>query len=340
MIRMLRSCSQFAVLVSAASLDAGIDQPVAFSTGFSSDMVLQRAPAKAALYGFSTGAVSVHVVGIDGASSAVDYTVSAQPRANDTWKAFLLPHSAGGSYTITASSGSSSTTLDRVTMGDVYFCSGQSNMALSTYYTFSADTVRAEFAKETGAYSMLRVFQFGGMSMNATLAAYTPQYATATQSVATEPLRGSWYNASTAVTVVTEPSSARNMTAFDTFSATCLYFGVELIDALGSDTKIPIGLIQSAVGGSTIEAWMSNESRAECTQRMTPKAGIGGGKGMFPFMQHQPGVLYYGYVAPFVNMSISGFVWCELASLQQVKHSECLTTVIVAARCFIRSRRE
>jgi sialate O-acetylesterase len=294
---------------------------LAFSTGFSSDMVLQRAPAKAALYGFGTGAVSVHVVGTDGAQAAVEYTVSAQAYADGTWKAFLLPHKAGGSYTVTASNGVSSATLERVTMGDVYYCSGQSNMALSTYYTFSADTVRAEFAKQAGTYSALRLFQFGGMSMNTTLAAYTPQYVTARQSVASEPLRGSWYNASSAVVAVTEQTSANNMTAFDMFSATCLYFGVELIDALGNDAKIPIGLIQSAVGGSTIEAWMSNESRAECAQRMVPKAGMGGGKGTFPFMQHQPGVLYYGYVAPFVNMSISGFLWCECAPSQQAGRS-------------------
>jgi hypothetical protein len=304
------------VLLLSGAAQAAADEPVSFSAGFSSDMVLQRAPAKAALYGFGTGPVSVHVAGTDGTAAAVEYTVVAQPRADGAWKAFLAPHEAGGSYTIIASSGGSSATLERVTMGDVYYCSGQSNMALSTYYTFSADTVRAEFAKEAGPYSALRLFQFGGMRFNTTLASYTPRYATASQSVATDPLHGSWYNASQAVSVVTEPSTNRadpsaNKTAFDTFSATCLYFGVELIDALGADAKIPIGLIQSAVGGSTIEAWMSNESRAECTQRMVPKAGLGGGKGEFPFMQHQPGALFYGYVAPFVNMSISGFLWYQ-----------------------------
>jgi sialate O-acetylesterase len=328
---LLLSCAQLLLPCCAAAAVEAPDLPVAFSTGFTSDMVLQRAPAKAALYGFGTGAVSVHVVGVDGADNAVAYTISAQSHADGTWKAFLLPHNAGGSYTVTANNGDSSATLERVTMGDVYFCSGQSNMALETYYTFSAEAVRAEFAKEeAGPYSSLRFFQFGGMSMNTTLAAYTPQYVTLSQSVATEPFRGSWYNASSAVTVVTEPSS-KNMTAFDTFSATCLYFGVELIDALGSDAKIPIGLIQSAVGGSTIEAWMSNESRVECTQRMVPKAGLGGGKGLFPFMQHQPGALYYGYVTPFVNMTISGFLWCKCASLQPTMCSARSGSVTIVA---------
>ena len=70
-------------------------------------------------------------------------------------------------------------------------------------------------------------------------------------------------------------------------------------------------VLQSAVGGSTIEAWMSNESRTECAQRMVPHAGMGGGKDGFPFMQHQPGALFYGYVTPFVNMTVAGFLWYQ-----------------------------
>jgi hypothetical protein len=41
------------------------------------------------------------------------------------WKAYLKPASAGGSYTITASTGDASLVLERVTYGDVYFCSGR-----------------------------------------------------------------------------------------------------------------------------------------------------------------------------------------------------------------------
>ena len=45
------------------------------------------------------------------------------------------------------------------------------------------------------------------------------------------------------------------------FSATCMYFGAELIDAkqklLGqAEADVPIGLIQSAVGGTQIERWV------------------------------------------------------------------------------------
>jgi hypothetical protein len=297
------------------------DGDLSFSAGFSSHMVLQRAPAKAAVYGFGAGPVTVKVAGADSTGlEAVSYSVVAHAAAKaddggggvSTWKAYLKPMKAGGSYTITATGSAGSATLEHVTMGDVFFCSGQSNMALSTHYTFSADTVRAAFTADQ--YKGLRLFQFGGMSMNTTLASYSPRYVTASQSVATDPLHGSWYTAEQSTSVVMSKTSDFNMTAFDTFSATCLYFGLELIDALG-DRAPPIGLIQSAVGGSTIEAWQANETRAECTDRMVPHAGMGGGKGGFPFMQHQPGALYYGYVTPFVNMSIFGYLWYQYVAI-------------------------
>ena len=52
------------------------------------------------------------------------------------WKALLPPAEAGGSFTITASAGTEAVSIRRVTFGDVYFCSGQSNMDLALQYTF------------------------------------------------------------------------------------------------------------------------------------------------------------------------------------------------------------
>ena len=44
------------------------------------------------------------------------------------WKVYLDPIEAGGPYNITASSGDCQITLSDVLFGDVWFCSGQSNM--------------------------------------------------------------------------------------------------------------------------------------------------------------------------------------------------------------------
>ena len=45
------------------------------------------------------------------------------------WKVYLDPIDAGGPYNITATSGDCQITLSDVLFGDVWFCSGQSNMA-------------------------------------------------------------------------------------------------------------------------------------------------------------------------------------------------------------------
>lgn len=119
---------------------------VVFSSGFDSDMVLQR-DATTAVYG--------QVVGEHGSDVAVDITVtndatgvaynvsatvtsgpmySVETAVNytATWKAYLRPAPVGGSYTIAAACSGYGcggalpvSTIRRVTMGDVYFCSGQ-----------------------------------------------------------------------------------------------------------------------------------------------------------------------------------------------------------------------
>jgi hypothetical protein len=135
-------------------------QALVFSVGFDSDMVLQQAPAKAAVYGEMVGggdgaSVSVTVSpagGSGGSSYTVKAVLSAAPtyclpnnpthlttsscaaNYSASWKAYLKPTPAGGDYSITAvctgcgtedSSARSTSSIHRVTFGDVYFCSGR-----------------------------------------------------------------------------------------------------------------------------------------------------------------------------------------------------------------------
>ena len=67
------------------------------------------------------------------------------------WKVYLKPQAAGGEYTISArclgegcGAAIAEATLERVTMGDVYFCSGQSNMALPQLHSYSAKPLQAD----------------------------------------------------------------------------------------------------------------------------------------------------------------------------------------------------
>ena len=139
------------LLLSGAAVPAAAQ--LSWSAGLTSDAVFQRSATQGtAVYGFAASAEPVKVTVSGGSSS---YTVSATPTpwvdtsgCNATgcidaktplppahgawmWRAQLKPQAAaGGSWTISATDGgsgaNSTITLQRVTWGDVYFCSGQS----------------------------------------------------------------------------------------------------------------------------------------------------------------------------------------------------------------------
>jgi hypothetical protein len=236
----------------------------------------------AAVYGFCTegSAVTVAVSGTDGNGATVGYSVRAAispwkqtsgcnstacidprtplPPAHGafTFRATLHPHPAGGHFTITARSAAASEganttiTLQRVTYGDVYFCSGQSNMALETYYTFSAQTLQTEI--RAGKFRGLRHFMFGSMGNH--FEALAPQWVTAQNSLSAG-VEFVWHNVTASAALpLLDPATGQH-SAFSQFSATCLYFGAELITAREAQglESVPIGLIQSAIGGSQIE---------------------------------------------------------------------------------------
>ena len=85
------------------------------------------------------------------------------------WKATLPPQQAGEGFTISVSTNTNTDTnsntnagtpqlqLSRVAFGDVWFCSGQSNMALPVMNSFSHwDSVSKI---EKGMYSNIRLYQ-------------------------------------------------------------------------------------------------------------------------------------------------------------------------------------
>eukprot|EP00755_Sulcionema_specki_P033859 Sspe_Gene.101699::Locus_76332_Transcript_1_1_Confidence_1.000_Length_901::g.101699::m.101699/K05970/SIAE; sialate O-acetylesterase len=257
-----------------------------FSVGFSSDMVLQRAPAKSAVYGIGgTGGVSVTLL----RGGAVQSTVQATVFEDGSWKAYLEPVKGGmDEYSVRAAGKNGTAVLERVVFGDVFFCSGQSNMELSMHYTYSVKNVTK--AVLDGAYSNIRFHQYGGQKS---------KYETTSPTWTTLDGYRTWYNASWAAR---QPDVDRHhLSPFHLFSATCMYFAIELTDQLqGSGREVvPIGLMQSAVGGTMIEAWVDSETLTRCkNESLSP--------GVSP-----PTQLYNGMVAPFVNTTVSGWLWYQ-----------------------------
>ena len=135
--------------------------------------------------------------------------------ADGTWRCELPALQEEGPYTITVQ-GSATRTIGDVLAGEVWLCAGQSNMHWS-------------LAKSTGGAEAIATAEDPKLRLLVTPTAY-----------ADAPLTDAAvrWNHST-------PLSARH------FSGVAYHFGRSLRRELG----VPVGLIQSAVGGSTAEAW-------------------------------------------------------------------------------------
>ena len=92
------------------------------------------------------------------------------------------------------------------------------------------------------------------------------------------------------------PSGAWTVTGSDekslrAFSAVCFFTAWHMKESLPALASVPIGLVQSSVGGTTIESWMSAEALAASGAVATPACGFKGGCG---------GQAYCGNYAPLI----------------------------------------
>ena len=142
-------------------------------------------------------------------------SVTATADAEGNWKVCLAKSDAGGPFKMVIR-GENTITLTNVCVGEVWVCSGQSNMGFTLS---SADT--AATAIPASADPQLRLFKVPNVT------AETPQYG----------VNAAWAVAATNTT----PG----------FTAVGYFFGRDLRRALG----VPVGLIMTAWGGSYAEAW-------------------------------------------------------------------------------------
>jgi len=143
------------------------------------------------------------------------------------WKVVLPTPPAGGPYTITISAKDTSITIHNVLIGEVWFCSGQSNMEMPLEGWPPNDTIMHSRAVITS-------------SSNPEIRLFNVQ-----KIIAGDPLdecTGRWE--------VSTPESVKQ------FSATAYFFGKKL----NSELKIPVGLIESAWGGTPSESWTSSQA--------------------------------------------------------------------------------
>ena len=216
----LRSGSlALAFMLAAGAAQAQTSAPVSaplMADVFQDHAVLQRG-----------GPVPVWGVAAPGATVSVTLgaqTAQATAGADGRWRATITPPAAGGPYVLTARSAQQTQTLNDILIGDVWLCSGQSNMEFGLRQVTNAETEVANSADPN-----MRLLLVGRRSLSHSDDSALPA--------------GSVWQAS-------GPATTPN------FGAACYFMGQEL----RRTQQVPIGLISSSWGGSIIEDWLSEAS--------------------------------------------------------------------------------
>ena len=204
------------VFTSAVSLLADVKLPAVMSD----HMVLQQ-QSDARLWGWADPGEEVSVKG----AWAKTFSKPIKAGKDGKWEQKLTTPKAGGPYTITVK-GNNTVTLKNILIGEVWVCSGQSNMEMGMA---SIENAQQEIAE--AHHPNIRIFNVQN-----------------TQSLfPLDDVTGQWYECS--------PESVLKCGEYGGFSAAAYYFARKLQKEL----NVPIGLINTDWGGTPAESWTSNE---------------------------------------------------------------------------------
>lgn len=216
------------------------------------------------------------------------------------WQASFAPFEAGKGYQIRISSGKKTIVLKNVAFGDVYLCSGQSNMAFLLKDEATFDKNKDYSSDNIRIFNMLPRRETQAIEWEKT--------------VLDSINRLEYYKPT-----VWQSLSAQNA---PDFSAVAYFFGKEIADS----EQIPIGLIHNAIGGSNLESWIDRKTlefyfpeilkdwtkndfimdwvRGRALQNMKQSDG----KGRHPY---EPAYLFASGIKPLNHYSIAGVLWYQ-----------------------------
>lgn len=183
---------------------------------------------------------SLNIHGTADAGEKVTVSIAKQhhiAKANSSghWSITLHPLTAGGPYTLTIATKKQKFQYSEVLAGEVWLCSGQSNME---FMLKSVSTAKEDIAK--AANDQIRLFDMKGR---------WPTNAVEWQPSVLDSVNHLQYYINPQWTECTPETAAF-------FSAVAYSFGKMLQDSL----QIPIGLICNAIGGSPTEAWIDRKT--------------------------------------------------------------------------------
>ncbi len=232
---------------------------------FSDHMVLQR-NSQTAIWGKADPGEQITVKG-----SWAKEKVKTTADENGQWKLRISTPVAGGPYTLTVE-GKNKIIFSNVMSGEVWLCSGQSNMEFRVKGSFSQPN---QHYQETIAEGKNRKLRFFTVNRSADL---NPK----------DDCKGIWTEV--------------NVESIAEFSAVAYYFGSLITDL----TDVPVGLISTSYGGSLIECWMSRNLLSNFEEVKLPEFGskISNAAGT-------PTVLYNAMLRPVIGYGIRGAIWYQ-----------------------------
>lgn len=249
----------------AILLNTGLSQAqTQLPSFFSNDMVLQQ-DEDVNIWGKDEPGALINVEGSWGKSASVETDLEGN------WKVALrTPLASDDAYTVTIY-GNDTLELGNVLIGEVWLCSGQSNMEMPLKGFNNQPINGSNEEILNSANDRIRLFD--------TQRAYSLQ--------PRDDVEGKW--------LIAEPTTAGD------FSAVAYFFAKRLENIL----DVPIGLIETSWGGSSAEAWTDNATlktfkSIELPEEI-PQKGI----------NKTPTLLYNGMLHPFLGYRIAGAIWYQ-----------------------------
>ena len=239
----------------------------------SSNMVLQR-NTTITLWGWANPNEKITI-----SASWFNETITLNTDKNGNWKTEVKTTNSKAVQSIKITSNTSNINLENILFGEVWLCSGQSNMfqPLKGYPgqpTFEGN--KAILKSKNPNLRLFSVDKIGSKIPLKDLKGYTP-----------------WQEAS--------PNTVNE------FSAVAYFFGEQLQEIL----DVPVGLIHTSWGGSIIEAWMSNSVLSNY-QTIDIKNKDAVNKG-----HRTSTALFNSMIYPLANYKIKGALWYQGESNRQ-----------------------
>ena len=233
----------------------------------SSDMVLQR-NTTVVLWGWADANENMTIK-----ASWIEKAMKVSADKEGNWRLEVKTTNSKEPQTISIKSASSDITLENILFGEVWICSGQSNMQQPVNGYGGQPTFGGPMVVARAKNPNLRLFtvdRIGSKTPVKDVEKYT-----------------GW-----------EEASPDNVASF---SAVAYFFGQKLQEIL----NVPVGMIHTSWGGSSVQAWISKEVISKYREVDLDDVDINKGT------NHIPTALYNAMIHPLVPYTIQGALWYQ-----------------------------